>query len=132
MPKKPRVHKPRGQAASQRASRREAHRRYRQNMSPEAEQARRVRDSIEWQRCRASFRSRNPLCCDPLNLHPNRRRPTEQVHHIEGLKHRPDLAFNTDNLAPLCEDCHQRIEAMERRGEATAHLFKAGDEEVAQ
>jgi 5-methylcytosine-specific restriction endonuclease McrA len=46
------------------------------------------------------------------------------VHHILGLLTHPELAYNESNLASLCDACHNQIEALERKGEPTQHLFK--------
>ena len=44
----------------------------------------------------------------------------QMVHHIEPLKQSPELAYNRDNLMPLCNDCHDRVHKRgsycERRG----------------
>ena len=39
------------------------------------------------------------------------------------VERRPDLALAWDNLAPVCTACHARCNALERRGETTAHMF---------
>ena len=31
------------------------------------------------------------------------------VHHVKHLRRHPELAYDTDNLIPLCHDCHERI-----------------------
>ena len=31
------------------------------------------------------------------------------VHHVKHLRTNPELAYNRDNLLPLCHDCHERI-----------------------
>jgi 5-methylcytosine-specific restriction endonuclease McrA len=41
----------------------------------------------------------------------------DHVHHIKRLVDRPDLAFDLDNLAPLCEKCHSRLHARANLGE---------------
>ena len=43
-------------------------------------------------------------------------RPAEDVHHIESVATRPDLAFVVKNLLPVCEPCHGKVEAAEGRG----------------
>jgi len=86
--------------------------------------AKEIRNSARWQKYRKYFKRKNPICCDPLNLHPNEVRMTQQVHHIIGIEKRPDLAFKYENLASLCTACHSKIEAKERKGEPTQGLFK--------
>jgi predicted HNH restriction endonuclease len=39
-----------------------------------------------------------------------------QVHHIEGLAARPDLAYTWSNLMSVCTRCHALLER-EMRGE---------------
>ena len=43
-------------------------------------------------------------------------RPAWEVHHIESVARNPDRAFDRENLLPLCERCHKRIESAQRRG----------------
>lgn len=31
------------------------------------------------------------------------------VHHIKPLREHPELAYDRNNLMPLCHDCHERI-----------------------
>ena len=38
--------------------------------------------------------------------------------HIIPVKERPDLAFDFDNVMPLCETCHNSVK---KREEATGH-----------
>ena len=91
--------------------------------TPELLAASRLRSSPQWQRLRAWARANHPLCCDPLNLHPERPAITDDIHHIQGLVSAPTLALTPLNLAPLCRPCHAAIEARERQGIATAGLF---------
>ena len=95
--------------------------------SPALAQAARIRGSVRWQKVREWFRKQNPLCADPFGDHASERRTVvaDQVHHIQALAKRPDLAFDASNLAGLCTECHNRIERMERAGKPTAELFKA-------
>ena len=74
---------------------------------------------------RKAILKRLPLCLDPFEIH---RKDgvsmiAAQVHHIESLQRRPDLAYVLKNLAPLCTACHARIEAMEKKNNPTSHLF---------
>jgi len=86
-----------------------------------------IRNSKRWQDTRKSFSEHpdNVLCRDPYGQHKRDGRTVlgTQVHHIQPLIKRPDLAFDWSNLANLCGDCHARIELTERRGVTTYHLF---------
>lgn len=97
-----------------------------------ASDARKIRSSRAWAETRDLVRCRFPVCCDPLGRHEQAGEvaATEEVHHIAPLAKRPDLAHEPTNLAPLCVACHATIEAMERRGEATGHLFEGFRKEV--
>jgi|GEM_PF-3341256 len=88
--------------------------------------AARIRSGTTWQRLRLIFRAMNPVCCDPLNRHQGYPEPTEHVHHVIALVADPSLAYDTANLRPLCTNCHTQIEAMERSGKPTQHLFANG------
>ncbi|MBE7462876.1 MAG: HNH endonuclease [Planctomycetes bacterium] len=46
-----------------------------------------------------------------------------QIHHIQPLHARPDLAFRIDNAAGVCASCHGRLNAMERAGTSTTGMF---------
>lgn len=85
--------------------------------------AARLRSSIEWRRLRTHFVSEHPLCCDPFGEHKHGPEPTKDVHHVLPLVTHPHLGLVVENLRPLCRACHNRVEAMERRGEATQALF---------
>ena len=74
-----------------------------------------VRNSARWQRLRAMVLDTQPLCGDPILLHPGRVVPATQVDHIQPIADRPDLAFTVSNLQSLCTGCHGQKTAMERR-----------------
>lgn len=89
-----------------------------------------LRGSTRWQRFRAWFRARHPVCADPLGLHDLTGEPTDvadrrdlHVHHIVPVNEDPTTAFVEANCAALCVQCHNEIEAMERRGDETRTLF---------
>ena len=105
-------------------SRTEEHRQYMMRRGG-LSQARQIRSSRDWAKARDLVKARFPICCDPFGDHDRdgRVEPTAHAHHIEPLEKRPDLAFEPLNLAPLCVACHSAVEAMEKRGEATADLF---------
>lgn len=89
--------------------------------TPEQAQARVIRNSWRWQKFRAWIIKRYPLCMNPDC---NGRTPATQVHHIEPVSERPDLAFTMENCPPVCTYCHAKIEAAERRGDETRIAFK--------
>ena len=76
--------------------------------------AKKLRSSQRWRKLRALKLARDPLCEACLRL--GVRRKTTQVHHIEPIVRRPELAFVMSNLLSLCGSCHMKIEADERRG----------------
>ena len=81
-------------------------------------EAARIRGGARWAKVRRLKLSADPLCEDPHGEHA-RRNTTEsakQVHHIEGLATRPDLAYHWSNLMSVCTGCHARIEAGVRKG----------------
>ena len=95
------------------------------NARPELANARRIRDSAAWKKARAWFTAQNPLCCDPWQVHGETSPAlTTQVHHVEPLSARPDLAFDADNLRPLCDYCHARVEFAERNKRDTRGMFR--------
>jgi 5-methylcytosine-specific restriction protein A len=57
-----------------------------------------------WRRTRAAFLSAHPLCldCEAKGLLTAATIP----HHDKERLARPDLAFDFDNLVPLCSPCH--------------------------
>ena len=91
---------------------------------PDPTQPQRIRNSSRWQNFRGWFRRRHPVCCDPLGLHPGVVEPTGPIHHIIPLSERPDLACVESNCAGMCTPCHGQIEALERKGKPTQHLFR--------
>jgi 5-methylcytosine-specific restriction endonuclease McrA len=62
--------------------------------------------------------SENPICvvCGA--------RGADQVHHIIEAHVNPDLFFEQDNLASVCEECHKKVHAAYRRGIKAEVLFK--------
>jgi len=85
--------------------------------APELARAAEIRSSAGWQAVRARFLALHPVCgvCG--------QQLTAQVHHLEPVERRPDLALAWDNLAPVCTRCHAACNSVERRGESTAYLF---------
>ena len=104
-----------GYCAAHKSSSRNASRDYdrgRRKKDPALAEARRIRSSARWRKVRLLVLSDSPLCADPFRDH-DKRGTTEtakQVHHIQGLASRPDLAFTWSNLMPVCTRCHARLE----------------------
>jgi 5-methylcytosine-specific restriction endonuclease McrA len=84
---------------------------------PRLAEAARIRNSSDWQKTRAHFLAINPICGACLY------RLASSVHHIEPLSERPDLAFDWENLASICDECKPKIDARERAGFETASYF---------
>lgn len=62
-------------------------------------------DSKAWRQKRLEILRANHFeckrCADAGRYH-----KADTVHHIKHLRDRPDLAFDDDNLVPLCTSCH--------------------------
>ena len=84
---------------------------------PQLAAAANLRNSAAWQRLRSAFLARNPICgaCG--------RELATQVHHLQPVERRPDLALDWDNLAPVCTRCHGDCNVRERQGLETESLF---------
>jgi 5-methylcytosine-specific restriction endonuclease McrA len=80
---------------------------------PELRNAHRLRNTPHWRKLRKLKLVRNPLC-EECQRH-GAIVPATQVHHVVQLATRPDLAYDTDNLAALCSMCHALESARERR-----------------
>ena len=95
------------------------------NLKRRDSKADRLRSSGRYQRFRAWFRKRHPMCCDPFGDHVSRGQgaATAQLHHVEPVEQRPDLLCAESNAAALCTRCHGKVTAMERRGAETRQLF---------
>lgn len=70
-----------------------------------------IRSSKRWKDLRNLVLAKYPLCAVP-----SCRKPADEVHHIIPVSVNPELAFNADNLLPLCEKDHVRIHAAMKRG----------------
>lgn len=79
---------------------------------PALDLARRIRSSARWRKVRALKLARDPLCADCRGR--GFVEAATQVHHLEPLARRPDLAYAMANLLSLCTACHARREAQER------------------
>lgn len=89
----------------------------------EDSQAKDIRNRNKWKKLSSWLRAKFPLCESPWNCGFAGSAVAESVHHIESLALRPDLAHKITNTVPVCNPCHQRIEAMEGRSEDTKGLF---------
>lgn len=76
--------------------------------------AKRIRSTARWRKVRELKRRRDPLCEDCAER--GATEPMTEVHHLVPVRERPDLAFVMTNLRSLCDPCHRRRSAEERRG----------------
>jgi 5-methylcytosine-specific restriction protein A len=83
---------------------------YRRNLNPELKRSQDIRSTPRWKRVRLLKLSMNPLCEDPLGLHPHKSVTAAQVHHIKALVTHPELAFDFENLMSVCHACHSKVE----------------------
>ena len=67
-----------------------------------------------WRKLRDYVLIINPFCvyCEEIGKYT----PATMVDHIIPIRERPDLAFDLDNLQPLCRQCHDSVK---RREEST-------------
>ena len=84
----------------------------RRRLDPDQARADKLRTSGRWRKVRALKLAQDPLCED-CREH-GVVRVAAQVHHLEPVITRPDLAFVLENLRSLCVPCHARREASER------------------
>ena len=70
-----------------------------------------IRSSDRWKKLSKMIKSHYPVCswCQ--------KKLTFEVHHIKPVSDFPDLAFNVDNLLPLCTKCHDMLHCRMRRNE---------------
>lgn len=120
MPERPQKHQPYPERPGQA---KQDYDRGKRAMTPALARAKRIRSSKRWQATRDGFIRRHPLCANPFRRHGPAEAATD-VHHIQPLAVRPELAFDRGNLAPLCESCHNAVEALARQGKPTQHLFR--------
>ena len=99
---------------------------HRRMANPKLALSKKLRGSARWQKFRRWFKTKHPVCCDPLGIHKlfGEVVATEQVHHVIGITERPDLLCVETNCRPLCNACHGKIEGKERSGQNTEHLFE--------
>lgn len=84
----------------------------------EQAEARRIRSSRRWQKVRDAILSEAPFCRDPHERHAVPVLAAE-VHHVVPVARAPSLAFDADNLMPVCRVCHELIE---REGKGGSNL----------
>ena len=67
-----------------------------------------IRSNQRYRRLRRILLAQEPLCreCDKVY---GKATPATELHHILSLKDHPDLAYDPDNLEPLCGQCHKRL-----------------------
>ena len=109
---RPEKHKPHRIDAPRHAS--QAYDRHRTN-APGLREAGIVRSSNRWKRLRLAFISSHPVCADPHKRHGEFPPAAAEIHHIESLQARPDLAFDPANLMALCRPCHAVFSQAERK-----------------
>lgn len=78
--------------------------------------AARIRWSARWRRVSKAKLSADPLCEDPHGKHKLRGETATatQVHHIEQLTSKPELAYSMHNLMSVCTRCHDVFNRQER------------------
>ena len=67
-------------------------------------------DTAEWQKMRRKIQRRDKFTCQQCGDRNHKGRGSRiklEVHHIEALCNRPDLAFTPSNLILLCSQCHR-------------------------
>jgi len=103
--------------AATRPNRHKDYDRHVRHRDPALAEAARIRSSPRWQQVRRQMLADHPMCQDPYGDHARAgmTRTATQVHHIEGLASRPELAFHRSNLLTVCSACHARLEREVRR-----------------
>lgn len=122
MPTKPPTHRP-GTGAPQ------------HNPARDKSEARTIRSRNQWKGMSTWLRAKFPLCqgpwvCRNASILMVGLMPAESVHHIESIAKAPHLAHDPENTVPLCNNCHRRVEDMERCGFDTTVLFDYWPERV--
>ncbi len=64
-------------------------------------------ESPRWKHKRQQILKRDGYMCQICKRY-GRIREAAEVHHIQHLEDRPDLALDNDNLISLCRTCHNR------------------------
>jgi 5-methylcytosine-specific restriction protein A len=71
-------------------------------------------NSANWKVLRDYLLYKKPLC--EVCLEKERITVATEVHHKIDIIDRPELRLDTNNLQPLCHDCHSKITAMHMAG----------------
>lgn len=116
MPTRPPTYRPPYAAAAKAQTQREYDRR--RAADPRLAAAAKLRSSQAWRQLAARFLAVHPICGSC------RAELASQVHHLEPVESRPDLALDWDNLVPVCVACHGVCNSRERQGAETASLFQ--------
>lgn len=74
--------------------------------------------TARWRRFRAWLKRRLPLCRECKEN--GRLVPSKHFDHIQPRRERPDLAFETSNIDPHCESCHNSKSAKELHAQRKA------------
>lgn len=78
--------------------------------------ARECYNTSRWRKLRESQLMEHPLCEECMKS--GKVTPATEVHHIQEISQAGsrleamDIAFDSNNLMSLCEECHQRIHAI--------------------
>lgn len=67
-----------------------------------------IYNSKRWKQVRELALVRDCMMCMPCKSN-GIDTIAEEVHHIQYLEHRPDLAYDLDNLISICSKCHMNI-----------------------
>ena len=79
-------------------------------------------NSKSWDRVRQYIRKRDGYLCQECKRY-GKRTTAKEVHHVNPLKERPDLALDERNLLTLCLKCHAEMD-----DRLTGGLTKKGEE----
>lgn len=102
------------------AHRKQSWRRYSAEHEARRPSARQRGYDKDWERFRAWFLQRNPLCARCRER--GRITTAEVVHHIQSIRERPDLRLDPENCMALCRDCHEKIHGRRRKTERRSVL----------
>lgn len=69
-----------------------------------------IRSSYKWKTVREIIRSKANYMCELCKHYGFLSYQSVQIHHIESLAERKDLAYTASNLICLCENCHKQVE----------------------
>lgn len=108
MPNKPKTHKP---AKCQVG--RDPNYEDRRKMIPHLNKVKMFRSSGQWKKFSAIMRKRNPICCDPFNVH-EVGQFTDDIHHVISLYSNFERRLDRENCVPLCRECHNKVTYIER------------------